>query len=105
MQLGIKLFKGENTQLLLVFLTGLYILIIPTVFFIIFVLLFPNWIGYVLSLIIAIIIAPFIIKAKHKTTFLGAIGAEFVYVIMVIIIYVILSLVYTAFLAVFDVFF
>ncbi len=99
------MFKGENTQLLLVFITSLYILIIPTGFFIVFVLIFPNWIGYVLALIISVIIAPFIIKAKHKTTFLGAIGAVFVYVIMVVIIYVILTLVYAAFLEVFNIFF
>ena len=74
-------------------------------FFIVFVLLYPIWIGYVLSLIISVIIAPFIIKAKHKTTLLGAIGAVFVYVIMVVIIYVILTLVYAAFLEVFDIFF
>jgi len=109
LQVGIKLFKGENAQLLLVFLTSLYILIIPLVFLIIFGLLYPNWIGYVIALIVSVIIAPFIIKAKHKTTFLGAIGAVFVYIIMVVIIYVIiyvfLTLVYVAFLEVFNIFF
>ncbi len=58
-----------------------------------------------IALIISGIIAPFIIKSKHKTTFLGAIGAVFFYNIMVVIIYVILSLVYAAFLEAFDIFF
>ncbi len=96
LQIGIRAVKGEDTGLGPVFLTGLIMVLISAVISTAFgYLTLPALIGSIASLIVNL----FIIKARHKTTYLGALGAIVIYVVMVVIIFVVLSLVFTGFLA------
>ncbi len=96
LQIGIRAVKGEDTGLGPVFLTGLIMVLISAVISTAFgYLTLPALIGSIASLIVNL----FIIKARHKTTYLGALGAIVIYVVMVVIIFVVLSLVFAGFLA------
>ncbi len=96
LQIGIRAVKGEDTGLGPVFLTGLIMIVISAVISTAFGFLsLPALIGSIVSLVFNL----FIIKARHKTTYLGALGALVIYVIMVVIIFVVLSLVFAGFIA------
>jgi len=96
LQIGIRAVKGEDTGLGPVFLTGLIMIVISAVISAAFGFLsLPALIGSIVSLVVNL----FIIKARHKTTYLGALGALVIYVIMVVIIFVVLSLVFAGFIA------
>lgn len=94
LQLGIKAVKGENAKLGPVFLTGLIMIMISAIVSFVFGLFLPTWVGSVVSLILEL----FIIKARHKTTFLGALGALIIYIIMIFVIIIILMFVFAGFL-------
>ena len=96
LQIGIRAVKGEDTGLGPVFLTGLIMIVISAVISTAFgYLTIQPLIGSIVSLLVNL----FIIKARHKTTYLGALGALVIYVVMVVIIFVVLSLVFAGFIA------
>ena len=96
LQIGIRAVKGEDTGLGPVFLTGLSIIIISSIVSFAFSFFLPIWIGNLVSLLVAL----FIIKARHDTTLLGALAAVVIYVVMIIVIIFVLSLIFTDFLPV-----
>ncbi|MHA1718126.1 MAG: hypothetical protein ACTSWX_08925 [Promethearchaeota archaeon] len=93
LKIGINAVKGENTGLGSVFITGLIAIFISLVISFVFQFFLPAWVGYLVSLIIDL----FIIKARHKTTFLGAFGAIVIYVVVLIVIIIVLSFIFTEF--------
>ncbi len=93
LKIGINAVKGENTGLGSVFITGLIAIFISLVISFVFQFFLPAWVGYLVSLIIDL----FIIKARHKTTFLGAFGAIVIYVVVLIVILIVLSFIFTEF--------
>lgn len=97
LQIGIKAVRGENTKLGPVFITNLIMDILSFGISYGFGLLLPAY-GYIGS-IIALLLNLFIIKLRHKTTYLGALGALIIYVIMLIIIFVVVGLIFSGFLA------
>ena len=95
LQIGIKAVKGENTKLGPVFITNLIMDILSFGISYGFGLLLPTY-GYIGS-IIALLLNLFIIKLRHKTTYLGALGALIIYVIMLIIIVIIVGFIFAGF--------
>jgi len=97
LQIGIKAVKGENTKLVPVFLTGLLLVIISSILSIAFGFLpIPAWIGTIVSLLINLLI----IKIRHKTTYLGALGALILWIVVLFIIFVIVGLIFAGFWAI-----
>ncbi len=96
LQVGIKAVKGENTKLGPVFLTGLIMVIISFGISFGFGYLLPAyaWIGTIIALLLEL----FIIKLRHKTTYLGALGAIIIYIIILVIIIVVIGFIFSGFL-------
>ena len=94
LKIGIKAVKGENTKLGPVFLTGLIMIFISAVISFVFGFFLPAWVGSIVSLLFNL----FIIKARHKTSFLGALAAIIIFIIVLFIIFGILWLVFVVFL-------
>ena len=97
LQIGIKAVKGENAKLGSVFITSVLMNIISFGISFGFGELLPAyaWIGTIVALLLNL----YIIKLRHKTTYLGGLGALIIYVIMIIIIFVIVGLIFSGFLA------
>ena len=97
LQIGIKAVRGENTKLGPVFITNLIMDIISFGISFGFGELLPAyaWIGTIVALLLNL----FILKLRHKTTYLGGLGALIIYVIMIIIIFVIVGFIFSGFLA------
>jgi hypothetical protein len=94
LMIGIGAVKGENTSFGNVFLTELIIVFIMGLITFVFQMVMPAyvWAGGIAGLIIGM----FIIQARHNTTFLGALGAIFIYAVFIVILYVLLVFVFTS---------
>jgi len=99
LKMGIKAVKGEETSLGRVFLTSLLLIFVSGIFSAVFAIVFPNLtlIGSILSLIIDL----FIIKGRHHTTFLGALGALIIYTIVLVVVIIVLIFFFTTILSTF----
>jgi hypothetical protein len=89
LKLGIKAVKNQNDSFGTVFLTAIFLAIIYLVCFYIPV---TGWLAILVD-VIGFILGLVVIMLMHKTSFLGALGAEIIAVIIVIIIVVIILVV------------
>jgi len=93
--IGIRAVKGGKTSFGSVFITGLIAVFLGGLISYIFQLFLPGW--AFIGLLISLIVTLFIIERRHNTTFLGALGAIIIYIIVLAIILVILFLFAPAF--------
>jgi len=92
LKVAIKAVRGEKTQFGSVLLTSLLLIVISAAISFAVNLVIPGnlYIGSALALIVEL----FLIKARHRTTFLGALGALIIYVIVMVVLIVVLMFVF-----------
>ncbi len=92
LKVAIKAVRGEKTQFGSVLLTSLLLMLISAIVTYAVNLVLPGnlYIGSILALVIEL----FLIKARHRTTFLGALGALIIYVIVMVVLIVIMMFVF-----------
>ena len=97
LKIAIKAVRGEKTQFGAVLFTSLLLMVISMVITYAFNLVLPG--NLYLGSGVALLIELFFIKARHKTTFLGALGALIIYVIVIVVMVLVLVFVFPALLA------
>jgi len=92
LKVAIKAVRGEKTQFGSVLFTSLLLIVISAAISYAVNLVIPGnlYIGSALALIVEL----FLIKARHRTTFLGAFGALVIYVIVMVVLIVVLMFVF-----------
>lgn len=92
LKIGIKAVRGEKTRFGTVFITSMLLVVISGIISFGVNLIIPGnlYIGSAVSLVFNL----FIIKARHRTTLLGAFAALIIYVIVTVVLILVLSILF-----------
>jgi hypothetical protein len=94
LKVAIKAVRGEKTQFGSVLLTSLLLIVISAVVTYAVNLVLPGY--FYVGILVPLIFQVFLIKARHRTTFLGALGALIIYVIVMVVLIFVLIFVFPA---------